>query len=100
MKTPVEYIREEYGENWVFKTDWATGDVCDIMAEFAKYYHEQKNKELEFASSMRPYLFSCKCGWKGKQMDLIFVFDKKNKHIIDQYECPKCREVIVNNLEK
>lgn len=41
MKTPVEWIKCNYGDNWL-NIEWAAGDVIDAMQEYAEEYHQEK----------------------------------------------------------
>lgn len=41
MKTTAEFIKDTYGENWTTKSDWMSGDVFNVMEDYAKYYHNE-----------------------------------------------------------
>lgn len=53
MKNPTEFIKETYGENWTTKSDWMSGDVFNVMEDYAKYFHNELGGEWEKASDLK-----------------------------------------------
>ena len=53
MKTPAEFIKDTYGENWTTKSDWMSGDVFSVMEDYAKYYHNELGGEWKKVSDLK-----------------------------------------------
>jgi hypothetical protein len=45
-------------------------------------------------------IFECDCGWEGIIEEMIYHNDNGEGWVVDAHECPKCRSVLQNNLQR